>query len=82
MSCVICRGVNGFKIIQHALDRVTVQVITGPDYQPDSENRIRAVYRDIIGAEVNVEVDYLDEIAPEKSGKRRYVVSHVTVPHS
>jgi len=71
-------GVQGFKIVQHTLQRTEVQVVAGPGF--DAAVQPAAVvqaFRRRLGAAVQVDVNLVTEIAPEKSGKFRYVVSHV-----
>jgi phenylacetate-CoA ligase len=42
------------------------------------EARIVRDYKSRLGHEVNVTITRVDQIPPEKSGKFRYVVSHVS----
>jgi phenylacetate-CoA ligase len=70
-------GVAEFKIVQHTLGRVEVQVVTGPRWAPGREHAIADGLRQRLGDGVRVEVRLVDHIAPEASGKHRYVVSHV-----
>ena len=71
-------GVQGFKIVQHSLDRTEVQVVPGPGF--DAAQRVPQIVQGMqrrLGAQVQVQVQQVAAIAPEKSGKFRYVVSHV-----
>lgn len=71
-------GVDSFKIVQDSLDRVTVLVVASPSYTKDSaEKRICDEFRKRLGAGVDVVIQYVDFIAKERSGKFRYVISHV-----
>jgi phenylacetate-CoA ligase len=70
-------GVAGFKIVQHSLQRVQVQVVPGPDFGPAGSAAIVQGFRRRLGDAVQVDVETVAAIAPEKSGKYRYVVSHV-----
>ena len=72
-------GIVEFKIIQESLQRVRVQIVVKEDYSRDSETRIVEVFHERLGQDVQVDIEYVDEIAPEKSGKFRYVVSRVAV---
>ena len=74
------QGIAQFKIIQHDLDETTVQIVRGDDYDPGSEREIVAEFRKRLGEEVNIRIEYPEEIAAERSGKFRYVVSHVGNP--
>jgi phenylacetate-CoA ligase len=70
-------GVQGFKVIQKDLHHTTVQLVAGDDLPPDAERTIVQGFRRRLGDTVNVDLQRVDAIAPEKSGKFRYIVSHV-----
>jgi phenylacetate-CoA ligase len=69
-------GVSGFKVVQHTLDHTEVQVVRGPGWTEGNTVVIEAGVRARLGRGVRVELNWVDAIAPEKSGKHRYVVSH------
>lgn len=70
-------GVAEFKLVQHDLRRVEVEVVTNGRWTSDAPRSIDAGLRQRLGDDVRVEVRVVDHIAPEASGKHRYVVSHV-----
>jgi phenylacetate-CoA ligase len=70
-------GVQGFKVVQHDLGRTSVQLVAGPDFAANGVDTIVAGFKRRLGAQVAIDVQRVDAIAPEKSGKFRYVVSHV-----
>ena len=69
--------VQAFKIVQHALQHTVVQVVPGPGFGPAQEAGIVRGMQRRLGAGVRVEVQQVEAIAPERSGKFRYVISHV-----
>lgn len=71
------RGVQGFKVIQHDLYRTSVQVVADAAFNADTESAIVEGLRRRLGAAVRVDVERVAEIAPERSGKYRYIVSNV-----
>ena len=73
-------GVAQFKIVQQSLDRTEVQLVTTPAFAATDEQRIEREFRARLGAEVEVAVQRVAEIPPERSGKHRYVVSKVAIP--
>jgi phenylacetate-CoA ligase len=75
-------GVERFKIIQHTLDHVEVQVVAGSPFDQEAEARIVRDYKARLGQQVGVTISRVNNIPPEKSGKFRYVVSHVALPGS
>jgi phenylacetate-CoA ligase len=70
-------GVRAFKIVQESLQHTVVQLVTDDDFAPQREAEIVQGFRRRLGAQVNVTVQRVSSIAPEKSGKYRYVVSRV-----
>ncbi len=72
-------GVGQFKLIQHAIDRLEVQVVPDTRWNDAARETVIRGLRARLGAALAVDIRLLDTIAPEASGKHRYVVSHVPV---
>jgi phenylacetate-CoA ligase len=71
-------GVDAFKITQTSLEQTTVQIVKAVGYQQfDAEAKIIDTFKKRLGSSVNIIIEYPDAIAKEKSGKFRYVISHV-----
>jgi len=70
-------GVAQFKCIQHAIDRMEVQVVAGSEWADTSRRAIQVGLQARLGTSLRIDLRLLDEIPPEASGKHRYVVSHV-----
>ena len=75
-------GVAQFRIVQHDLSLIDVEVVATAEFQAASEQRIIDDFRARLGASVGVKVTRVGEIPPEASGKHRYVISHVRLPAS
>ncbi|MEJ2645721.1 MAG: phenylacetate--CoA ligase family protein [Gammaproteobacteria bacterium] len=73
-------GVAEFKFIQHTPREVEVRVVPAAAWDGEAQQRVVSGLRARLGSEVNVDVRLVDAIAPEASGKHRYVVSHVALP--
>ncbi len=71
-------GVESFKIIQHSVQEMEVQVVPNALWN-DNEPQIIEQLQQRLG-KIDIEVNTLAAILPEKSGKHRYVVSHVALP--
>jgi phenylacetate-CoA ligase len=72
-------GVEAFKIIQEDYDLVRLLLSVSGNFTPAHEAAIREDWGKRLGGSVRIEVEYRDRIAPEKSGKFRYVESKVRV---
>ncbi|MDP2370226.1 phenylacetate--CoA ligase family protein [Rhodoferax sp.] len=70
------QGVKAFKVVQESRALTRVLLVTDADFAPDSVSRIITGFRQRLGAEVAVQVDLVDNIPAEKSGKFRYIISH------
>jgi phenylacetate-CoA ligase len=71
-------GVDAFKITQESLELTKVQIVKAMGYQQElAEARITNEFKKRLGSTVNIVIEYPDQICKEKSGKFRYVISHV-----
>jgi len=72
-------GVAEFKLVQHAVDAVEVLVVANRRWTPANAAAVEHGLRQRLGEAVRVDVRVVEHIAPEASGKHRYVVSHVAL---
>ena len=70
-------SVKQFKIVQESLLQTRILVVTDGALDAALRNEIVRKSQARLGREVSVLVEQVSEIAPEKSGKYRYIVSKV-----
>jgi phenylacetate-CoA ligase len=70
-------GIAAFKIIQESRMLTRVEIVPGEGFGPATLEAIVNGLRARLGAQVRVDVEVVATIAPERSGKHRYVVSKV-----
>lgn len=70
-------GVKEFKVVQESLDLTRVLLVTEPPFEHQAVENIVLGFKQRLGRSVQIAVQIVDNIAAEKSGKFRYVVSHV-----
>jgi phenylacetate-CoA ligase len=70
-------GVDQFKLIQHTVDQMEVQVVPDSRWNEVAGEAVIQGLQARLGPALNIDLKLLDAIAPEASGKHRYVVSHV-----
>lgn len=70
-------GISTFKIIQENLDLTRVQVVAEGELPAGTVTAIQRGFRDRLGEAVEIRVECVPDILPERSGKFRYVVSKV-----
>lgn len=71
-------NVKEFKIIQESRELIRVLVVPEVKWRDEDSIKIEDGFRARLGEAVQVQIDIKSEIESEKSGKRRYVVSHVS----
>ncbi|HEY9381011.1 MAG TPA: phenylacetate--CoA ligase family protein [Burkholderiales bacterium] len=73
-------GMCQFKIIQESLERIRLQlVVTAAFDAREATPQIERQFRHFLGP-VRVEIEYVDRIEPEPSGKYAYVVTRIKSP--
>ncbi len=70
--------VQEFKIIQHSLDLTQVTVVAkAPPLSAEIRLKITTGLQQRLGKNVNIDIQEIHAIPPEKSGKHRYIQSNV-----
>jgi phenylacetate-CoA ligase len=70
-------GTAQVQIVQEAIDRLLIRLVRGDDFTPASADRIGELVRETFGPLVRYEVEYVDAIPQEPSGKYRFCISKV-----
>lgn len=70
-------GVRQFKIVQETLDSTRILLATDRHFNEANMAVIQAGIQQRLGPGVQVHIERVTEVPKEKSGKYRYVVSHV-----
>lgn len=73
-------GVESFKIVQETLHHTRVLLVATAAFDRARAAEIAQAFKRRLGEAVQVDVEFVDAIPPEKSGKFRYVVSRVAPP--
>ena len=63
-------------MVQETRAHTRVQLVADEGFAPDAVAQIVSGFKQRLGAEVSVEVNLVDNIPAEKSGKFRYIISH------
>ena len=72
-------GVGEFKIVQHSVDHIEVLVVPNASWQESGRTEIEAGLHNRLGGDTRIELQLLESIPAEASGKHRYVVSRVAL---
>jgi len=73
-------GIENFKIIQESQALTRIQIEVNSHFQTSDRKVIAAGVKKRLGEKVEIKIEQLDKLPAEKSGKYRYVVSHVGQP--
>lgn len=71
-------GVRAFKFVQAQDLAIELQLVTGPELLPENEAQMLTALRARLGTDTPLAIRKVEHIAPEKSGKYRYVVSYAS----
>lgn len=70
-------GIRAFKVIQEDITRTRVLLVVNGQYRTECAGRITQAFKARLGQAVSISVELVPEILPERTGKYRYIVSHV-----
>ena len=70
-------ALSEFQIVQTALERVVVRLVTTPRFTRDEARRLRRAFEKVLGPDVSVDLEEVASIPPEPSGKRLVVKTEV-----
>lgn len=71
-------GMAQLQVVQHTLETLTFRIVRGPDYGEESERALAARFAEFFGDTMHYELEFVDRIDPEPSGKYRFCISHVS----
>jgi phenylacetate-CoA ligase len=78
-SVGVVQGIEHYRVVQKAPDRLHVQIVRNEQYPADGESRLRAGWSQLLRAPLDITFEYLRSLPPEPSGKCRYIISHVAI---
>jgi len=72
-------GIEAFKIIQKKKDYLIIKIVKNQKFTAKTQNKIKDEIIKTMESPVHIEIQFVNEIEPEKSGKYRYVISEVPI---
>ena len=70
-------GIAQFKVIQHTQRDIEAMIVPGERWNDAARAEVAGGLAARLGPDARISIKLLEHIAPERSGKHRYVVSHV-----
>jgi phenylacetate-CoA ligase len=75
------RGASQVQIVQEKLTFLRLRMVPGDGFGPDSHRQIETLVRNTFGTDMGYEVELVDAIPQEPSGKYRFCVSPVATAY-
>jgi len=72
-------AVRHYQLVQETVSRVNLLVVPGQGWSEERRERLRSDLNDLLGHEMEVDVQAVSEISPEKSGKRPIIKKSTTI---
>jgi phenylacetate-CoA ligase len=74
-------GAAQMQIVQETLHDLLIRMVKDDGFGPDGLNRVGDVVREMFGGGMRYEVEFVDAIPQEPSGKYRFCISKVATDH-
>jgi len=72
-------GIGQYKLVQESKDILNVQILRGQNFNEATIRKFEDTLRETLGSTVHININIVDEIPREKSGKIRPIVSKIPV---
>jgi phenylacetate-CoA ligase len=74
-------GVEQFRILQESYERAVIKIVLAKECEHEPMNKVARVierhFRSELGKDMDIFVEFVDQIAPTRIGKRRLIISNV-----
>ena len=70
-------GIDNFQVEQTSIQKLTIRLIVGPEFDEKSEIKMIELIKDKCGPEMHLDIEYTKNIPLTKSGKKRFVISRL-----
>lgn len=74
-------GIAQMQLIQESLDEIVVKIVRDADYNKETENGLIAELKSSVGDHNVIQIEFVEKIPQEASGKYRFAVSKVRNPY-
>lgn len=71
--------ISQFKVIQEKIDLIRMQIVKGKGFSQETIDRVKRDVKNVLGEDIYIEVESVDGIPREKSGKVRSVISKIRI---
>ena len=72
-------NIEASQIIQEEPDKLIVKIVKGPKYSDEDSKKLLNAFRERLGDKMKIELQFVDNLEREKSGKFRWIISKVPI---
>ena len=77
INYTMAKSVKRFKAIQDTRDHIVIQIEADDDFSDEDKQQILDKWHSLVGSDVDIEIQIVEEILPDKSGKLRAFESRI-----
>ncbi len=84
--CYICfdivdkyKGIDDFRVVQKSKNKIEITLSKDENFNENILNIFSSKIKELMGNGMEIDYIFVDEIIPEKSGKRRFVYSEIPI---
>lgn len=75
----IVKGIEQFQVLQKEKHNIILKIVVNEDFQKNYLDILSDTLIQIIGKQIDLNIQIVDQIVPAKSGKYRYIMSEVPI---
>jgi phenylacetate-CoA ligase len=73
------KGIGQMQIVQEKIDQLVLNVVRMAEYDAASERALLSEFASVFGKEVSIQLNYMDNIRQESSGKYRFSICKIGI---
>jgi phenylacetate-CoA ligase len=73
------KGIRQMQIVQEKIDQLVLNVVRMDEYDAASERALLSEFASVFGKEVSIQLNYMDNIRQESSGKYRFSICKIGI---
>ena len=75
--CLAHPAIKQFQVVQKTLDKMVVRLVVDGELPQSAAEEIKLAFKAAYGENITVDLEFLNEIPPLRSGKHQYAVSEI-----
>ena len=71
------RNIEQYQVIQESKNELIIKIVKGSNYTENDTNHILKIIKGHVGEEVDIKIEFVNNIQTTKTGKHRFIISKV-----